>query len=95
MSDCKFLFALIGAISKDCYDPALVLEGDTEDEIKENCNYFLSCARKMGAVIFLVWEDIVKVNMKMMIVLFAELNKIDKHGKSASTYELIGKKMDF
>ena len=94
MSDCKFLFALINSINLDSYDPELVLEGDKEEDVKENCSYLLSCVRKMGAVIFLVWEDIVKVNQKMMIVLFAELHKIDKHGKTSSTYELIGKKMD-
>ena len=94
MNDCKFLFGLLAAISKNSYDPTLILEGNNEEEVKENCNYFLSCARKMGAVIFMVWEDIVKVNMKMMIVLFAELNKIDKLGQSASMDELIGKKMD-
>ena len=56
----------------------------------------LSVARKLGATIFLVWEDIKdvhyfqndnfyknikKVNPKMIMTLFAALVKIEKHGK--------------
>lgn len=43
----------------------------------------------------MVWEDIVKVNQKMMLVLFAELHKIDLNGPQESTYDIIGKKTDF
>lgn len=41
----------------------------------------LSVARKLGAVIFLVWEDIKDVNPKMIMTLFAALVNIAKYGK--------------
>lgn len=42
----------------------LVLPGDTEEDQKNNAKYVISIARKLGAVIFCVWEDIVNVNPK-------------------------------
>ncbi len=56
------LFSLLKGINKDSFDPAYVLESQEEDAVKENCQYFLSSARKMGATLFMVWEDIIKVN---------------------------------
>ena len=41
----------------------------------------LSVARKLGAVIFLVWEDIKDVNPRMIMTLIAALVKIEKVGK--------------
>jgi plastin-1 len=32
--------------------------GTNPEEVENNCNYVLSVARKLGATIFLVWEDI-------------------------------------
>lgn len=43
----------------------------------------------------MVYEDIMKLNNKMLLVLFAELNKVDKLGLQESTNELIGKKLDY
>jgi hypothetical protein len=40
------------------------LPGETEDDLKNNAKYVISIARKLGAVIFCVWEDIVNVNPK-------------------------------
>lgn len=55
--------------------------GSTPEEIENNCNYVLSVARKLGAVIFLVWEDIKDVNPKMIMTLFAALVNIVKYGQ--------------
>jgi len=32
--------------------------GTSPEEIENNCKYVISAARKLGATIFLVWEDI-------------------------------------
>ena len=38
-----------------------------------NAKYAISIARKLGAVIFLVWEDVVELNQKMMLIFIASL----------------------
>ena len=38
-----------------------------------NARYVISVARKLGATIFLTWEDIVEVNQKMLVILAASL----------------------
>jgi len=38
-----------------------------------NAKYAISIARKMGAIIFCVWDDIEKVNYKMILVFICSL----------------------
>ena len=52
------------------------MNGDTDEEKENNAKYILSIARKLGAVIFCVWEDITQVNYKMMLVLVCSLMEI-------------------
>lgn len=52
------------------------MAGETDEEKENNAKYVLSLARKLGAVIFCVWEDIPAVNYKMLLVLLAGLNEI-------------------
>lgn len=40
------------------------MEGDDEASLKNNAMYALSVAKRIGAVIFAVWENIVEVNPK-------------------------------
>lgn len=44
-----------------------------------NAKYIISIARKLGATIFVVWEDIVEVKPKITFVLIASLMLLDKH----------------
>lgn len=38
-----------------------------------NAKYGISIARKLGAIIFLVWDDIPNVNAKMILIYIASL----------------------
>jgi plastin-1 len=53
-----------------------VQTGETDEEKENNAKYVLSLARKLGAIIFCVWEDIPSVNYKMILVLVCSLFEI-------------------
>ena len=55
--------------------------GSTPEDVENNSKYVLSIARQLGAVIFLVWEDIRDINPKMIMTLFAALAYIAEHGR--------------
>lgn len=46
---------------------------DTPESIENNAKYAISIARKLGASIFLVWEDIKEVKTKMLTTFLAAL----------------------
>jgi hypothetical protein len=46
-----------------------------------NAKYAISIARKLGAVIFLVWEDIPHLNPKMLLVFVASLWDLKNQAK--------------
>ena len=56
----------------------IVMKGETDEEKANNAKYVISIVRKLGGVIFCVWEDILKVNYKMMLVLVSSLFEIDQ-----------------
>jgi hypothetical protein len=41
--------------------------------LKNNAKYFISLARSIGAILFCVWDDLVNVNDKQMLIIFATL----------------------
>ena len=45
----------------------------TDDEKAENAKYAISCARKIGAAVFLLWEDIVEVKPKLLMTFFGAI----------------------
>lgn len=61
------------AIEPRCVNWDLVLKGETDEEKTNNAKYAISCARKLGAVIFCVWEDLVEVNSKQNLIFFATM----------------------
>lgn len=68
-----FLLDVIGGIKKGIVDYTLVTKGESEEDIKLNAKYAISIARKLGAVIFLLPEDIVEVKPKMMLTFIGAL----------------------
>jgi len=60
------------------------MKGETDEEKENNAKYLISIARKLGAVIFCVWEDIVKVNYKMILVLVCSLFEVQEEMKKKS-----------
>jgi len=41
-----------------------------------NAKYAISIGRNLGAVIFLVWEDVNELNQKMMLIFVASLYEL-------------------
>jgi plastin-1 len=63
-------------------DWTLVTVGSSEEDRKQNAQYLLSVARKMGAAAFCTWEDVVQVKPKMIMTLLASAIVVDQrtHG---------------
>ena len=57
----------------------LVTEGANEEDAKQNAKYAISIARKLGATVFMVWDDVVEVNKKMILIFICSLYDL-KHG---------------
>jgi plastin-1 len=64
LSDGRHMIQVCSAIESRAVNWDLVTEGATDDDKKNNAKYAISVARKLGAVIFCVWEDINTVNPK-------------------------------
>jgi len=72
------LIDLIDAIKPGCINYDLVVEGDTEEEERiANAKYGISMARRLGARVYALPEDIVEVKPKMVMTVFAVLMSRD------------------
>jgi len=49
------------------------MPGTTDEEKQLNAKYAISIARKLGAIIFLVYDDILKLNKKMILIFVSAL----------------------
>jgi plastin-1 len=81
LSDGIYLLKLCAAIEPKTIDWDIIMKGETDEEKENNAKYIISIARKLGAVIFCVWEDIPKVNYKMLLVLVCSLFEIYQERK--------------
>lgn len=70
LSDSLFIMDLLWACQPDSVNWDLVTPGKSDEEKMMNAQYAISCARKMGCTVFLLWEDIVEVKEKMMLTFF-------------------------
>ena len=66
-----FLLQLFASIEPRMINQELVTPGTDSEGKEQNAKYVLSLARKLGASVFCVWEDIVEVNPKMIMTLVA------------------------
>jgi plastin-1 len=64
LSSGKFWIKLISTIETRVVDEELVTAGETEEDKKMNAKYAISLARSIGAVVFMIWEDMVVANGK-------------------------------
>jgi len=71
LSDALFIADLLWACQGESVDYGLVTPGKTDQEKLLNAKYAISCARKMGCAVFLLPEDIVEVQPKLMMTFFA------------------------
>jgi len=77
VSDAKVVLDLIDSIKPGTINYDLVKEGDTEEEKHANAKYAISMARKTGARVYALPEDITEVKPKMVMTMFACLMAMD------------------
>lgn len=68
-----FFLQLLSAIEPRVVNWNLVTKGESDEEKKLNATYIISVARKLGCSIFLLPEDIMEVNQKMILMLTATI----------------------
>jgi len=66
-----FFIDLLAAVEPKIIDWSLVTDGLTDENKMLNARYAISIARKLGAIIFLLPEDIVEVRPKMCLTFVA------------------------
>ncbi|PWN44966.1 hypothetical protein IE81DRAFT_320555 [Ceraceosorus guamensis] len=71
-----FLLDLLDGLRKGIVDSSLVTPGRTEEEQRLNAKLAISIARKLGALIFLVPEDIVELRQRLILTFVGSLMAI-------------------
>ena len=74
LSNAKFFLDLLDTMRKGIVDYSMVHRGDTEEECKLNAKLAISIARKLGALIFLVPEDIVELRQRLILTFVGSLS---------------------
>ena len=72
----RFLLELLSAVNPKIVNFDLVTPGQSEEDAKSNAKYAISVARKMGASIFLLPEDIFSVQPKMLLTFIGTIMAI-------------------
>ncbi|TKY57358.1 Fimbrin-1 protein [Spatholobus suberectus] len=73
LSSGLFFLELLSAVEPRVVNWNLVTKGESDDEKKLNATYIISVARKLGCSVFLLPEDIMEVNQKMILTLAASI----------------------
>eukprot|EP00485_Elphidium_margaritaceum_P020574 CAMPEP_0202725820 /NCGR_PEP_ID=MMETSP1385-20130828/184297_1 /ASSEMBLY_ACC=CAM_ASM_000861 /TAXON_ID=933848 /ORGANISM="Elphidium margaritaceum" /LENGTH=622 /DNA_ID=CAMNT_0049392025 /DNA_START=93 /DNA_END=1961 /DNA_ORIENTATION=- len=71
ISSGEFFIYLVASIDPEIVNWELVTEGQTDEDKNLNAKYAISLARKMGAIIFLLPDDIVEIRNKMCMTFCA------------------------
>lgn len=77
LSDSLFFLHLLWAIEPKSVNWNIVNTGVTQQDKIMNARYCISCARKLGATIFLLPEDIVEVKPKMITTFVSSILALD------------------
>lgn len=78
-----FLLDLLAAIEPRAINPSIPTAGESEEDKQKNAKYIISVARKLGATVFLTWEDIVDVKPKMLMTLVASIMHTAQQAQAA------------
>ncbi|KAK4769106.1 hypothetical protein SAY86_027256 [Trapa natans] len=73
LSNGIFFLELLSSVEPRVVNWSLVTKGETDEDKKLNATYIISVARKLGCSIFLLPEDIIEVNQKMILTLTASI----------------------
>lgn len=71
LADGKTILDLIDALQPGSVNYDFVKDGSTQEEKMENAKYAVSTARKIGAAVYALPEDITEVKNKMIMTIFA------------------------
>ncbi|THG04049.1 hypothetical protein TEA_004722 [Camellia sinensis var. sinensis] len=88
LSNGIFFLELLSAVEPRVVNWGVVTKGETDEDMKLNATYIISVARKLGCSIFLLPEDIMEVNQKMILILTASIMywALHKVGESESNF---------
>jgi len=73
LSSGVFFLELLSAVQPRVVNWKVVTKGEADEEKKLNSTYIISVARKLGCSVFLLPEDIIEVNQKMILTLTASI----------------------
>lgn len=76
LSNSLYIFDLLVACRPESVNISLVGDASTDEMKLKNAQYAISCARKMGCTVFLLPEDIVEVQPKMMMTFFGAVMSV-------------------
>jgi len=78
LKDGIYLINLTAAIEPRIIDWDIVNQDpNADDDAKAlNAKYAISIARKLGAIIFMVWEDVLELNSKMMTIFISTIYEL-------------------
>ncbi|XP_039125109.1 fimbrin-4-like [Dioscorea cayenensis subsp. rotundata] len=68
-----FFLELLSSVEPRVVNWNIVTKGESDEEKRLNATYIISVARKLGCSIFLLPEDIMEVNQKMILTLTASI----------------------
>eukprot|EP01006_Ploeotia_vitrea_P043468 TRINITY_DN66736_c4_g1_i1.p1 TRINITY_DN66736_c4_g1~~TRINITY_DN66736_c4_g1_i1.p1 ORF type:complete len:1435 (+),score=915.85 TRINITY_DN66736_c4_g1_i1:78-4382(+) len=77
LSDSLFFMHLLWAIEPRIVDWRLVTEGKTPEDKLLNARYAISVARKLGATLFVLPDDLVEVKPKMVVTFVGSILALD------------------
>lgn len=73
LANSMFYLELLNAIEPRCIEWGVVTPGVTEEDKTLNAKYAISTARKLGAAVFLTFEDVIEVKSKMLVTFLAAI----------------------
>ncbi|CAA7023653.1 unnamed protein product [Microthlaspi erraticum] len=89
LSNGIFFLELLTSVEPRVVNWSLVTRGETEEEMVLNATYIISVARKLGCSIFLLPEDIIEVNQKMMLILAASIMNWSLQHQQSDTESIV------
>ncbi|KAG0244929.1 hypothetical protein BGW41_005528 [Actinomortierella wolfii] len=78
-----FVCDVLNGVRPGCVDYAMLTRGTNLEDAKNNAKYAISVARKIGAVIFVLPEDIIECRSKLILTFMASLMAIDSTANRA------------
>ena len=82
ISNSLFFIYIMKSIEPRSINWDIVIQDKDDDESKQNnAKYAISIARKLGATVFLVWEDITEVKNRLLLTFLASLYQVGQEYK--------------